>query len=237
MPDMHEDALCQESWGLAPDSVSRLRAFVSALLAENKKLNLTAVRDPQTAWRVHVADSLALLPRIRACEIRTLLDLGSGGGVPGLPLACALPSLHITLLDSTQKKIAACQRIAEAIGLTNVAFLAVRAEEAAHQTPNRERYDAATARAVAKLPHLIEWVSGFVRPGGVAWLFKTPGAAAIEIPTTERACELCRLQLVAQHVYRLPEETDNRVILEYAKTAILPVRLPRPATQSQQRPL
>lgn len=234
---MHDAEPCDANQELAPESVARLRAFVDALLRENEKLNLTAVRDPQTAWRVHVLDSLALLPLIRQRACRTLLDLGSGGGVPGLPLACALPQMQVTLLDSTQKKIAACGRIADAIGLTNVSFLAARAEDAAHQAQQREQYDAVTARAVTKLPQLIEWTAGFIHPHGVAWLFKTPAAADVELSAAQRACELCRMKFIRRHAYRLPDETDERIILEFDKTAPLPVRLPRPATQSQQRPL
>ncbi|MBL8877989.1 MAG: 16S rRNA (guanine(527)-N(7))-methyltransferase RsmG [Phycisphaerales bacterium] len=221
---------------LDADQAGRLRAFVAALLAENERVNLTAVRDADTAWRVHVEDSLALLTLLNDRPIRSLLDLGSGGGVPGLPLACVLPNTRITLLDATAKKIAACDRIAGSLALTNVSCIAGRAEDLAHEAAHREKFDAVTARAVAKLPLLIEWAAGFLINGGSAFFFKTP-AAEHEIADARRAAEICRMGYVVDYRYRLTGETDDRVIFHYEKLAPLPIRLPRSSQAAQQKPL
>lgn len=236
---MNDDDVISNPWGLDAAALERLKQFVDALLSENEQINLTAVRDAPTAWRIHVADSLALLPllRERSTGVGALLDLGSGGGVPGIPLACVLDDARITLLDSTGKKMAACERIVRAIGLTNVACVVGRAEDLAHETAHRERYDVVTARAVAKLPLLLEWSAGFIKPGGAALLFKTPAAADAEIDAATRAAELCKLRLRDAHRYRLESEPDDRLIIAYEKFAALPIRLPRSAQQAQQRPL
>lgn len=221
---------------LNADQVARLRAFVAALLAENDRINLTAVRDADTAWRVHVEDSLALLALLKERPLRSLLDLGSGGGVPGLPLACVLPNTQFTLLDATAKKMAACDRIASSLGLTHVSCVAGRAEDLAHEAAHREKFDAVTARAVAKLPLLIEWAAGFLTVGGSAFFFKTP-AAESEIADARRAAEICRMRYLADYRYRLTGETDDRVIFHYEKLAPLPIRLPRSPQAAQQKPL
>ena len=142
---------------------ARLSRFVELLLEENTKLNLTAIRDADKVWPLHICDSLAIAPLIASAGAKRIIDLGSGGGVPGIPLACADPNLEVTLLDSTRKKIAALERIIAKIILANVATRWGRAETLAHELDLRESFDGLTARAVAALPLLIEYAAAFVR--------------------------------------------------------------------------
>ena len=159
-------------------SYERLARYVSLLLAENRRVNLTSVDNQQDVWVAHVCDSLVLLPLIKAAGAQSLLDLGTGGGLPGLPLACVCGGLQVTLLEATRKKLAAVERIAGALRLENVRFAWGRAETLAHDAAYRERFDAVTSRAVAELRVLVEYASGFVRVGGQCWFFKTPGVLA-----------------------------------------------------------
>ena len=215
----------------------RLSGFVELLLEENRHLNLTAVRDAQTAWVTHVCDSLALLPLIRDRRPATLLDLGSGGGLPGIPLACVADDVHVTLLDATRKKLTAVERIVSRLGLSNVALICGRAEVLAHDADHRERYDAVTARAVAELRVLIEYAAGFVRPGGQCWFFKSGGEVQQEIAAAEDAASTCSLSAQPIHSYSLPRADGGRIIAVYTKRQPLRDDLPRGPGRPAKRPL
>lgn len=215
----------------------RLARFVALLLEENRKLNLTAIRQPERAWLLHVCDSLALLPLLRDRPPANLLDLGSGGGIPGIPLACVLPDLPITLLDATQKKLHAVQRIADTLGLTHVTTLWGRAEKLAHDRHYRERFDRVVARAVAPLPALVEYACGFVRVGGQCWFMKTPAALADEVPAAANAASICGLK-PGQHLeYGLSNAGGPRVVLVYDKIHPLRASMPRAQGGIQRNPL
>lgn len=225
--------------GIAVDAAAfaRLERFVAALLDENRKLNLTAIRDAANAWRVHVCDSLALLPLIDALAPGTLLDVGTGGGLPGLPVACVRPVLRVTLLDATAKKVAAVERIARGVGLENAACLCGRAEALAHDARWREAFVSVAARAVAPLAELVEYVAGFVRVGGEAWFFKTRARLDVELSAAGAALARCGLRPAGVHEYTLPQESEPRVVLRFVKTGPLPADLPRRTGRAKHRPL
>ena len=145
---------------------------VRLLTAWNRAMNLTAIRDPADVATGHVVDSLSALSVLRERSIERFLDLGSGGGYPGLPLAIALPAGHALLVDSVGKKVRFLDTVVEALGLTGrVEPLAGRAEALAADPAQRERWTAVTARAVAALPELAELAFPLLEPGGVlvAW--------------------------------------------------------------------
>lgn len=206
---------------------ARLSRFVELLLAENERTNLTAVRDAAGVWALHVCDSLTLLPLVGRFKPRTVVDLGTGGGVPGLPLACVLPEVQFTLIDATRKKIEAVERIGRGLGLANCRYVWGRGEALAHEPPHRERYDVVIARAVASIDDLARYASGLVRPGGQAWFMKSCQAAEAERRAAERATT--RLQLIyrATETVRLPEPHGERAILVYEKRGTLPSGLPK----------
>jgi 16S rRNA (guanine527-N7)-methyltransferase len=211
--------------------------FVALLLTENRRLNLTAIRDEQEAWRAHVCDSLALLPLIRETQPRSLLDLGSGGGLPGVPVACACPHVQVTLLDATRKKLAAVERIVRDLPVENVVFACGRAETLAHDPGLRERFDAVTARAVAELRVLVEYGAGFVRPDGVCWFFKTQAGFADELAAAAQAARACALDYIGARTYRIPGADAERAIVVYRKQGPLAANLPRRTGRPQKRPL
>jgi 16S rRNA (guanine527-N7)-methyltransferase len=219
-----------------PEVHQRLEHFVALLLEANQRVNLTGIRTPVEVWPLHILDSLAALAPIRAAGASRILDLGAGGGVPGIPLACAMPELHVTLLDATARKIKAVRGIIDSLGLTNVEAIAERAETLAHSPAHRERYDGLTARAVAPLRVLVEYASGFVRPDGVCWFYKSCDTEQEQAAAAGAATE-CRLIPADSHRYSLPAPHGDRLILSYRKTALLPPRLPRQPGTPAQRPL
>lgn len=215
----------------------RLAVFVRLLGAENARANLTGAANTRLLWRQHICDSLALLQAARGLAAGRLLDLGSGGGLPGLPLACVCPLLDVTLVDATRKKVAALRRMIARLGLPNARAVWGRAETLAHDPAYREQFDAVTARAVAALPALIEYAAGFVRPGGACWFFKSLAGADEERPVAESAARTCRLTPGRVERYRLPGDTDDRGIVIYAKEGVLPPELPRAPGRARKRPL
>jgi 16S rRNA (guanine527-N7)-methyltransferase len=148
----------------------RLRRWLTELLATP---GLTSIRDPEEAWRVHVEQSLAALPLVERYP-GAVVDVGSGGGAPGIPLAAALPGREVVLLEANRRKAAFLERTAPEF--PNVRVVRGRAEE--HEL---ERYGIALAKALAPPPVALEWCLPLVRAGGAAVLFVGPNARAGEL--------------------------------------------------------
>lgn len=161
---------------LDAEAVERFRQYRDLLLAANERFNLTRITDPDEIELRLFADSLSLLPHLPENATR-VLDIGSGGGVPGMALAITRPDLPMTLLDATAKKVRFLTETADALGLDNVMTIHGRAEELARDRLHRERYDAVTARAVARLATLVELALPFLTVGGRAILSKGSAAA------------------------------------------------------------
>ena len=161
---------------LPAQAVADLEGHLRLLLAWTGAVNLTAIRDPLAAVAAHVLDSLAALPLLRASGVGELLDLGSGGGYPGLPLAITLPARRALLVDSIAKKARFLATTVAALGLAApVEVAAVRAESLAADPHHRERWAAVTARAVASLPDLVEIAFPLLAVGGVLVAWKRTG--------------------------------------------------------------
>ena len=144
----------------------RLGDYLARLLAMNESLNLTAIVEPEAAWTRHALDGLSVVPHLASLPAgATVLDVGSGGGVPGIPLAIARPDLSVTLVEATQKKAQFLVDVSAAIGLTNVDVFAERAEDML-ETDLFASFDAVTARAVANLSALLPWTAPFAKRGG-----------------------------------------------------------------------
>jgi 16S rRNA (guanine527-N7)-methyltransferase len=178
-PELPHAALVQFDAGCASLGVdlpgaarAGILGHLRLLLAWTAAVNLTAIRDPEAAVSGHLLDSLAAVPLLREAGVRCFLDLGSGGGYPGLPLALALPADRALLVDSIAKKAAFLEVAVAAAGIADrVAVAAVRAEDLAADRGHRERWPAVTVRAVASLPELVELAFPLLVPGGllVAW--------------------------------------------------------------------
>jgi 16S rRNA (guanine527-N7)-methyltransferase len=157
---------------LAPAQIERLGSYLARLLAMNEQMNLTAIKDASEAWVRHGLDALSLVPHLESLPAGArVLDVGSGGGVPGIPLAIARPDLRVVLMEATQKKVAFLGAVTAALGLDQVTTLHGRAEQLA-TTELRGSFDAVTARAVARLDALLPWTAPFARPGGLLLLIK-----------------------------------------------------------------
>lgn len=158
--------------GISPLGDSELESFdrlAEILVEENKKVNVTSIVDPVGIALKHFADSLAVLnlDEMQKEGIKAI-DVGCGGGFPGLPVKIVREDIHMTMLDSTEKKIRYVQNTADKLGLKNLKTVSARAEDKAGLKGElRERFDVATARAVARLNVLVELCLPFVKVGGV----------------------------------------------------------------------
>lgn len=163
-----------EVWGLPLDTatIERFVRFADLLEEGNQRLNLTRV-PPAEFETLHFLDSLALAAVLTPPSEATLLDVGTGAGFPGLPLAMVYPHLRVTLMDGTRKRLDFLDEAISTLGLTNVKTLHGRAEEIARLPAHRRHYDLVTARAVAKMPQLAEWMLPLVRTGGLAIAYKS----------------------------------------------------------------
>ncbi len=208
----------------------RLADYLDRLLAANRAFNLTAITDPAEAWSKHVLDSLSLVPELRALAPGAgVVDVGSGGGLPGIPLALALPEQRFTLLEATGKKARFLAETARALGLDNVQVVAARAESFA-RGPERERFAAATARALSRLPVLLELTLPLVRVGGLSLAIKGEQAPA-EIAEAQAA-----LRLLAAEV-ESTRRTSTGVVVRVRKRGATPARYPRRPGEPKRAPL
>ncbi len=218
---------------LSAAQLARLDQFGAALREGNRRVNLTRITDPAEVETRHFLDSLSaslpVLDRLRANERLRLVDVGSGGGLPGLPLKIAFPQLRVTLVESIGKKAAFLRQTVDQLGLPDVEVVAERAETAARDADHRDGYDWATARAVGKLPVVIELCAPFLAPGGLL-VAQRSGDLDTELSEAAPAFKALRLWTRIPMWINLPglEERRHGLIVgeKYASTPALYPRRP-----------
>jgi 16S rRNA (guanine527-N7)-methyltransferase len=224
---------------LSPEQLQRLLRFRTLLLEWNQRINLTSITDPQEVLSKHFLDSLSCLLAIPDWQTRpeaSLLDVGSGGGFPGIPLALARPTWQVTLLEATGKKVRFLEEAIAQLGLSNVAALQGRAEEVAHNARHRAQYDLVTARGLASLPVLLEYCLPFCRPGGLVIAHKK-GEISAELESGKRAAAPLGGRLHSIQPVSLPGLEDQRLLVVFEATRKTPARYPRRAGAPAKHPL
>src|SRR4051812_15280840 len=170
--------------------VGRLGLYLALLREPSRSVNLTATTGPGEAWVRHILDSLTLLSLLSELPGgASVIDVGSGGGLPGVPLAIVAPHLRFTLLEATGKKAEFLTALAGRMALRNVTILNERAEHAGHLPAHRERYDAVVARAVGPLAVLAELTVPLAKIGGRVLLIKGQKAGE-ELAAAKRALHM-----------------------------------------------
>ncbi len=231
---------------LTARDLNRFRQFGAMLVCENANVNLTAITDPINVQLRHFADSLSVVPavddyvRLIGGDVAMLstvrvLDVGSGAGFPGLPLAIVRPRVTVTLLEATGKKVAFLRRVADDLGLDNVTALNFRAEEAAHHPTLRGQMDIVLARAVARLPVLLEYCLPFVRRNGFVLALKA-GNLTDELAEGTRAANELGGSISAVTSVPIPE-LEGHVLIRIEKTGETPSNYPRRPGIPTKRPL
>ena len=221
--------------------LARFRRYGELLLEWNERMNLTAITDPARVQTLHFLDALTLVPAIRAwCRDHgdddpTLLDVGSGAGLPGIALKLALPRLRVTLLDATAKKVRFLQHVLDELALRGIGAVQGRAEELAHDDEWREWFDLVTGRALARLPTLLEWCLPFARVGGLL-LAPKAGDLTAELEAGHDAAEALGGQVSAVRPVSLPD-LPGHVLVLVDKVAPTPPRYPRGSGLPRKEPL
>ena len=214
------------------EQLAALEQFAGLLEEKNKVMNLTAIRGPEDIARLHFLDCAALLPLIPTAG-RTLADVGSGAGFPGIVLKILSPETRLTSLDSLGKRIEFQREAAEALGLADTELLCARAEELADR---RESFDIVTSRAVARLSILAELCLPLVKTGGVFAAMKGP-APEEELSEAKRGITLLGGGKVRVERYRIPgtDVIHSAVLIE--KLRPTPAKYPRRYAQIKKQPL
>ena len=207
--------------------------FLDLLLAANREMNLTRIDTIEEAAVGHIGDTLTLLPFLPKTNF-TAVDVGSGGGVPGIPLAIARPDAKVLLIESTQKKAAFLERAVQQLNLTNVRVSARRSEEEA-RGENRDHFDVVVARALAAMSILVEWCLPLTRLRGKLLAMKG-GKIVEELPAAARAIKLLGGSEPIVHPAQLPG-SDHHVIVEIQKIRKTDKWYPRTGAKMKEKPL
>ena len=234
---------CRKSGISYDDSSEKMfEGFCEILIEKNKVMNLTAVTDPDEVEIKHFIDSVASAATIKdlfgGCEaekVIKVIDIGTGAGFPGVPLAIVIPSYQFVLADSLNKRIDFLKETAEYIGLSNIEPIQGRAEDLG-QSELRESFDLCVSRAVANLSVLLEYGLPLIKVGGYAVLYKS-GDFTEELEESEYAMQILGGKLKEIKEFMLPGTDIRRSLIIIEKVEATPDKYPRRAGKPSKSPL
>ena len=234
---LFQKGLSELGMELTEEQLSLFDSYYELLVEKNKVMNLTGITEYGEVVTKHFLDSLSLV-KVKELAGRTMrvLDLGTGAGFPGLPLKIAFPELHITLMDSLNKRILFLQEVIDLLGLSGITAVHARAEEAARRQEYREAYDLCVSRAVAKLNSLSEFCLPFVRPGGCFIPYKS-GTIEEELSEARRAIRELGGRYQKTERFFLPDSTMERTLLVILKERETPGKYPRAGGKPLKQPI
>lgn len=226
---------------LTAENINSFRKYAEMLRERNKVMNLTNITDDEGIAMRHFVDSLTLVPYIREEQEKkgrkdlTLIDVGTGAGFPGIPLKVSIPEINLVLMDSLQKRLNFLNDVSSELGLKGVKTLHSRAEDGGRDKKYREKYDIATARAVAALPVLCEYCLPFVKVGGLFLAMK--GHSEDEVKESSKAITLLGGTIEKIDEFVLPGTDMNRSVVVIRKLRHTPPQYPRQAGKPTKSPL
>ncbi len=221
---------------LTPAQETQFDVLTRELIDWNaQRINLTAITQPHEIAIRHHLDSLSLVPYLPS-HAKTLIDVGTGAGFPALPLAMVYPSLTVTAMEATAKKLMFIEHVAQTLGLTNIRTLHARAEDVGQDNAHRGHYDVVTARAVARLPALLEYLLPLAKVGGICIAMKGV-TAHDEARDAQAAMQTLGGELSDIIEIRLPDIEEAHYLVIVAKTHKTPSLYPRKAGTPTKTPL
>ena len=221
----------EQYFDLSNEQVEKFHKYRDLLLEWNEKFNLTAITDKEEIDEKHFIDSLLPLKYVEVKRGR-LLDIGSGAGFPGIPLAIVCPKVKVTLLESNGKKVRFLNEVVNQLGLENVNVINGRAEN----LKEKESFNYVTARAVKQLNILLELSVPFLKVRGELFAYKGPDAEE-EIKASKSALRKLNAQVKNIFDYQLPISRDNRKLLVISKQKATQKKYPRNYSEIVQQPL
>ena len=219
--------------GMDAAAIPRLTEFARLLLEKNKVMNLTAITEPQDVATLHFLDSAALLT-LADLKGKSVVDVGTGAGLPGMPLKILEPSIRMTLLDSLGKRITFLQEVCDDLGLTDVQCIHARAEEFA--ADHRQSFDFAVSRAVANLSVLCELCLPLVKVGGAFLSMKSVESGG-ELEQAKKAIGILGGRVERTADYSIPGTDVTHRVIFIKKIAETPKKYPRPFAKIKKNPL
>ena len=220
---------------MSPVQLDQFNKYYELLVEWNSFMNLTAITDKDEVILKHFVDSLAL-GRYMNLQNETIIDVGTGAGFPGIPIKIAYPNVRLTLVDSLNKRIKFLDTVIDCLGLTDVVTIHSRAEDLAHNSAYREKYDLCIPRAVANLSTLSELCIPFVRPGGRFIPYKSEKTVD-EIESATKAFSLLGATVDKVEEYTLPDSDIQRTLIFISKEKPTPSKYPRKAGTPSKDPL
>lgn len=236
MEKLAQDAYTLLGFRLSPRQVACFERYEKELLDWNARFNLTAIREAESIRSKHFLDSLSCMLAWRESPPTSLIDIGTGAGFPGIPLKIVYPGLTLALVESVGKKAEFCRHVSGALSLDRVEVVQARAEEVGQMEKYRERFDWATARAVASLPILVEYLLPLVRVGGSILAQKGESGPA-EAHGSERAIRMLGGRLRQLIKVDLPGVAEERYLVVVDKVAATPPNYPRRVGIPAKKPL
>jgi len=224
---------------LSPEQLAQFQVYYQELISWNRRVNLTAITDYEEVQIKHFLDSLTVVLALRqpVGEARfRLIDVGTGAGLPGIPLKILLPEIELVLLEATAKKAAFLQHIKDKLGLSEVEIVVGRAEDVAREARYREQFELVLSRAVARLPTLVELTLPFCALGG-SFIAQKKGDISPEITEAARAISLMGGNLREVKKVDLEEFADERWLIIIDKVAPTPQPYPRRPGIPAKRPI
>ncbi len=222
---------------LDPDCFPQLAHYLQLLYQANQQFNLTAIKDLAVAWDRHILDSLTLLPGFAQAQTHDqVIDIGSGGGLPAIPLAITRPDLKFILVEATGKKAKFLEETAEKLKLQNVKVINTRAETLGQDPQHRQQYPYATCRAVGPMNILLEYTLPLLKVGGQLLAMKGP---ALEEELKNAADALTTLGAGDIQIFEAytPQFKQNTLIAAITKQDPTPTQYPRLPGTPKQDPL
>lgn len=225
-----------QKFGVSIDgnAFERLDKYAEMLVETNKSFNLTAITEPDDVTVKHFADCLALFGNVNIHENARIIDVGTGAGFPGLVLLLTRPDIKMTFLDSTKKKLGFIQNVLNETGVS-AEVVHARAEEAGQNPQYREKFDFATARAVANLTNLSEYCLPFVKVGGEFVSMKA-AASDEEIASAKKAIGILGGNIENDIIFDLTDGMPRRIV-KIKKLSQTPTKYPRPSAKIAKNPI
>jgi 16S rRNA (guanine527-N7)-methyltransferase len=221
---------------LEPSQLERFDAYYQELVDWNQRINLTAITDYEEVQLKHFLDSLTIALAWQPAVGNNVIDVGTGAGMPGIPLKIAFPNIKLVLLEATAKKVSFLHHIKKKLGLNDVEIIVGRAEEIAHVAQYRERFGLVLSRAVAPLPTLVELTLPFCAIGG-SFIAQKKGSVDDEIGRADRAIGLLGGRVREVKEIEMAEFADERCLIVINKISPTPEQYPRRPGMPGKKPL
>jgi 16S rRNA (guanine527-N7)-methyltransferase len=230
------EELEKQGLSLTDRSLAQFETYFELLIDWNQRMNLTAITDREGVMEKHFYDSLTPAFFADFSAVSKLIDIGAGAGFPSLPIKILFPHIKVTIVDSLNKRIHFLQELTQTLGLSDVTCIHGRAEEVAQKPDFREKYPLVMARAVARLPVLLELCLPFVQVGGEFIALKGSSGEE-EVKEGKKALHLLGGEIERLENLRLPSEDSKRTLIWIKKVKSTPKQYPRKPGTPNKNPI